>query len=151
MAEKEKKTEAKPRRLYRSEKDKIIAGVAGGIGEYFEIDPNIIRIIFVLLTIFGGWGLVLYIILWIALPTESNVDVVSGEVIRENIGEMKGRVRQYSIEVSKEDSRFWWGMLLLILGILFLFGNFGLFYFFDIFKLWPLVLIIIGLLILSKK
>lgn len=47
--------------LHRSATNYVIAGVAGGLGEYFNIDPLVIRILFILLTIFGGSGILLYI------------------------------------------------------------------------------------------
>lgn len=57
------------KRLYRSAKDRKIAGVCGGLAEYFNIDPVIIRVIAVLLLLPGGLpGLVPYIILWIIVP-----------------------------------------------------------------------------------
>ena len=56
------------RRLYRSRKNKIIAGVAGGLGEYFDIDPVFVRVIFVVATLAGASGLLAYIILWIVVP-----------------------------------------------------------------------------------
>lgn len=57
------------KRLYRSNTDKMIAGVCGGLGQYFDIDPVIPRIIFVILLLPGGLpGLVPYIILWIIVP-----------------------------------------------------------------------------------
>jgi phage shock protein C len=58
------------KRLYRSTTDRWIAGVCGGIGEYFGIDPNIIRLIWVIVTIITGfiWGILVYILLWIILP-----------------------------------------------------------------------------------
>lgn len=52
---------------------KVIGGVAGGLAEFFGIDPTIIRIIFILLTIMGGGGLLIYIILWIVVPEKYNV------------------------------------------------------------------------------
>lgn len=55
-------------RLYRSTTQKVFGGVAGGIAEYFNIDPVIIRVIFVLALIFGGGGLIIYLVLWIAVP-----------------------------------------------------------------------------------
>ena len=55
------------KRLYRSEKDKIIGGVCGGIAEYFDIDPVIVRLIW-LLFIFCGIGIIAYIIAWIIIP-----------------------------------------------------------------------------------
>lgn len=58
-----------PKRLYRSRKDRKIAGVCGGIAEYFGVDPTIIRVIAVLLLLPGGApGLLPYIILWIIVP-----------------------------------------------------------------------------------
>jgi phage shock protein C len=57
------------RRLYRSSTSKMIAGVAGGLAEYFDIDPVIIRLVFILLAVAaGGSGIPIYIVLWIALP-----------------------------------------------------------------------------------
>ena len=61
------------KKLYRSRKDTKIAGVCGGIAEYFNIDSNIIRLLAVL-TIFGGGGIIAYIIAWIILPLESVED-----------------------------------------------------------------------------
>jgi len=64
---------SKPRQLYRSEKNKLLAGVCGGLAEYFNQDPTIVRVIFVLLTLFGGPGIILYLVLWLILPMESAV------------------------------------------------------------------------------
>jgi phage shock protein C len=58
-----------PKRLYRSRKDRKISGVCGGIGEYFNIDPTVVRLIAVLLLLPGGLpGLIPYIILWVVVP-----------------------------------------------------------------------------------
>jgi phage shock protein PspC (stress-responsive transcriptional regulator) len=54
--------------LTRSESDKRIAGVCGGLAEYFDVDPTLIRILFVASIFFGGLGILLYIVLWIVLP-----------------------------------------------------------------------------------
>ncbi|MEO6514018.1 MAG: PspC domain-containing protein [Candidatus Saccharimonadales bacterium] len=57
------------KRLYRSRVDKKIAGVCGGLAEYFEVDPLIIRIIAVALLLPGGLpGLLPYVILWVLVP-----------------------------------------------------------------------------------
>jgi phage shock protein C len=55
-------------RLVRSRRDAVIAGVCGGLGEYFQIDPVIVRLIFVLVTLTSGIGFLLYPILWIIMP-----------------------------------------------------------------------------------
>jgi len=57
-----------PKRLYRSVSDRKIAGVAGGLGEYFLIDPLLIRLIFVVLLLAGGGGFLIYLVLWIVTP-----------------------------------------------------------------------------------
>jgi len=54
--------------LHRSRNGKILAGVSAGLGEYFNIDPIIFRVLFILLTLADGVGIVAYIILWIVLP-----------------------------------------------------------------------------------
>ena len=59
---------AAPRRLVRSRTDKKIAGVCSGLADYFELDPTVIRLVWVLLFLLGGTGLLAYIILWIVLP-----------------------------------------------------------------------------------
>jgi phage shock protein C len=57
------------KRLYRSKTDRKIGGVCGGLAEYFNIDPTIVRIIFVILLLPGGLpGFIPYIILWIVVP-----------------------------------------------------------------------------------
>ena len=60
------------KRLVRTQDDKMFLGVAGGIADYFGIDPAIVRIAFVLLTFFHGWGLILYFILAIIMPVEES-------------------------------------------------------------------------------
>jgi len=56
------------KRLHRSNKNKILAGVCGGLGEYFNIDPVIIRLIWILLVFAAGTGILAYIIAWIIIP-----------------------------------------------------------------------------------
>ena len=59
----------KSKKLYRSKKNRIIAGICGGLGEHFNIDPTIIRLILVFLVVFGmGAGILFYIIAWIIVP-----------------------------------------------------------------------------------
>ena len=60
----------KGKRLYRSKKNKIIAGVCAGIGEYFEVDPVLIRLLWIVFTLMGGAGILAYVIAWIIIPEE---------------------------------------------------------------------------------
>jgi phage shock protein C len=57
-----------PKRLTRSTTNKKIAGVCGGLAEYFDLDPTLVRIVWLLLVLFAGTGILAYLILWIALP-----------------------------------------------------------------------------------
>lgn len=59
-----------PKRLFRSTKNRMIAGVCGGIGEYLNIDPTIIRLLFVILGCSGGTGVVAYLIAAIVIPSD---------------------------------------------------------------------------------
>lgn len=56
-------------RLFRSKSEKVIAGVCGGLAEYFGIDPIIMRLLFLILLL-AGFGLIIYIIAWIFIPTK---------------------------------------------------------------------------------
>jgi len=60
------------KRLYRSNRDVMLGGVAGGLAEYFNLDPTLVRLIFVLLALAGGPGIILYLILWIIMPRNPN-------------------------------------------------------------------------------
>ena len=92
------------KRLYRSEENKIIGGVCGGLGEYFDIDPSIVRIIFVAIVLAGGSGLLIYLILWIILPTKSNLQKDEQESIKENTDEIKDAVEKTAKRIKKEFS-----------------------------------------------
>jgi phage shock protein C len=56
------------RRLYRSRTEKMLGGVCAGLGELLDIDPTIVRLVFVLLTIWGGAGAIIYLVLWLIAP-----------------------------------------------------------------------------------
>ena len=67
------------KKLSRSQNDVMIAGVAAGVANYLNIDPVIVRLVFVLLALTGGHGLLLYLILWCVMPQESlteKIDIV---------------------------------------------------------------------------
>ena len=61
---------AETRKLYRSRSSRQVAGVCGGLAQYFNLDPTLIRILFVVLAVLGGSGLVLYVAMWIIVPSE---------------------------------------------------------------------------------
>lgn len=57
-----------PKKLYRSRQERMIGGVAGGLGEYLNVDPTLMRLAFVILTFFGGSGIPIYLIMWLVIP-----------------------------------------------------------------------------------
>lgn len=63
----------KPKKLYRSQSDRMIAGVCGGIATYLGVDSSIVRLLWVFITLVGGSGILVYIILWIVVPDESRL------------------------------------------------------------------------------
>jgi phage shock protein C len=58
------------KRLYRSQKERMIGGVCGGLGEFFEVDPIIFRLIFVLMLLGAGSGVLVYIVMMLIIPEE---------------------------------------------------------------------------------
>jgi phage shock protein C len=152
----------KTKRMYRSENNKILAGICGGLGEYFEIDPTLVRLLFILAAIFGGSGILIYILLWIILPKESTMlETGSEEVVRENVDEIKQRAKKLSKEIKEEfekedettrvekkkrDSN-WLAYLLIATGAIVLMSKFGLI---RLDMVWPIILIGLGLLILFR-
>ena len=120
--------------LRRSRDDRVIAGVCGGLGRYFGIDPVILRLVFVVLLLAGGSGILLYGVGWIAIPEERPGDEL-GEAARE--GERHGG----GAEVI--------GIALVVLGAFFLLRE-AFPDAFDSDYVWPVLLIVIGLVVLAR-
>ena len=74
-------------RLTRSETDRMLVGVCGGLGEYFGIDSTIVRIAFVVLGLFGASGIVLYLVLWLIVPRASRVEASPRETVSDSVSE----------------------------------------------------------------
>lgn len=140
-------------RLYRSERNKMIGGVCGGLAEYLQTDISLIRIIAVL-TLFAGPGFFAYLIMWAVIPV--------------NPAQQAGYAGRYSTpgeeRIHTEEPRAWEeepaerqtpeekarkskiaGLILIILGVVFLLDRwFPVWFDFD--KLWPLFLIAFGII-----
>jgi phage shock protein C len=58
------------RKLYRSRTDRKLGGVCGGLAEYFNLDPTLLRVLFVVLAVLGGSGLIIYLAMWILVPNQ---------------------------------------------------------------------------------
>jgi phage shock protein PspC (stress-responsive transcriptional regulator) len=84
-------------RLYRSTSERMLGGVAAGLGNYFKIDANIVRLVFLLLALFTGGGFALvYVLLWLILPTPTSTATDVGSVIHENLNEIGSQFRGLS-------------------------------------------------------
>ena len=70
---KQKQSEMNNKKLYRSMADKKLCGVCGGLGEYFDVDPTLIRLLWVIFTFMGGAGLLAYIICAIIVPQQNQL------------------------------------------------------------------------------
>lgn len=149
-----------PKRLTRSSTDKVIFGVCGGIGEYLNIDSTLIRLLFIILAISGGSGILVYIVLGIILPDEMNANKSTKEVIEENSRNFEKTVEDAASRVEavakQRNTQTWIGFGVIILGVLLLSNNFGYLAFADVMRvvfktLWPLAIIAAGLLILTRS
>jgi len=58
-------------KLYRSKSNRKLAGVCGGLGEYLGADPTIMRVLFIVLAVFGGAGLIIYLAMWLIVPQQT--------------------------------------------------------------------------------
>jgi len=150
------------KKLYRSTTDKMLGGIAGGLAEYFEIDSTLIRVLFILTVFLGGGGIIAYIILWVIVPerafvvTPGPAPTDSGDPIdaQQKPGSESGSSNNYftayqkAFDEQKKNRAMWGGIILILLGGLFLLDNF--IPRFDFGDFWPLILIGVGAGILIK-
>ena len=141
------------KKLYRNTSDQAIAGVAAGLARYFEIDVTWIRIFFILATIFGASGLLIYIILWIAIPEQPfglwNMPGQTDYKVKDTAANSFETDYKAAKSKRKRESGFISGVILIALGSFFLLDQFELVPDWVSFgKLWPLALIIPGLVML---
>jgi len=146
------------KKLHRSKTDQIIAGVCGGIAETYDIDPTLVRIIFVVLTLWGGLGIILYIIGMVLMPYPGEEGKITTDEVSKNIesaaSDIKNNLKGMKERSSNMKTRRGIGgneivgLIIIILGAIFLLHNFFPSINTNIF--WPIVLILIGVLIISS-
>ncbi len=120
------------KKLYRSRSKKVIAGIAGGLGDYIGVDPVIIRIILILITIINGIGILVYIIMWIVIQEEpSNISAKMNPGV--DTGESKSDESTNSNSINPQNiitpepstkGRVVFGAILIGIGLIFLFDKF---------------------------
>ncbi|MBW6489987.1 MAG: PspC domain-containing protein [Lentimicrobium sp.] len=156
-------------RLYRTVQGRVIGGVAGGLAEYFGIDPTIVRLIFVLLVIFGGSGVLIYLILWIILPEKNSYNTYNSFTTKppspnsegSGVGDAydgfeqgkpfypENEINPNIAEVQqrkKMEGSLIGGVILIVLGSMFLIEKF--IPRIDFGDLWPVLLIAVGLILI---
>lgn len=140
------------KKLYRSQKQKIVAGVCGGIAEYFGIDPVLIRLIWIVLIVFGGTGVLAYIIAWIVIPRESGAFESPNPPVESPVKQPDEKP-----ETGSQSARIFWGTVLILIGLLIVANQFW--WPFDFFKMLiknifrffiPAVLIALGIFIILQ-
>ena len=148
-------------RLYRSRDDRLLAGVAGGLAEYWDADPSLIRIVWALLTIFtGGIALLVYIVMAIVVPEDPGVPIFQAGINvtipptadwrsqrsahRAAAREARRAARAARAEGPRTGTLII-GAMLVLLGAWFLLDEFVPFFNADLF--WPLALVGFGMLI----
>lgn len=142
------KTNTHVKKLYRSTKNRMMFGVAGGIGEYFNIDPIIPRIIFLALLLGGGSGLLIYLVLAVLVPKEGSVSVESSAPDVQN--QARELVSEFKEQGGLAGGKTVFGLAIILIGIVLLVGgllprHFGG----DIF--WSLIIIAVGVFIFTES
>lgn len=81
------------KRIYRSKDESVIAGICGGIAEYFDVDPVLVRLIWLALIFFGTMGIPLYIIAWIVVPLKKEASPGTAEDTKQSLPSYKPLLR----------------------------------------------------------
>lgn len=134
------------RRLYRSRRNAVIGGVCGGLGEYFDVDPVLVRIIW-LIALFSGVGLIVYFLCWLLIPQRP-----LGDNIQEKSQYQDGYYNEdyYRNETGRQEkTKVLLGTGLIILGSFFLMQRFMPWFDFDL--IWPVLLIFCGFYLIYRE
>ena len=137
------------RKLRRNPMNRVIGGVCSGLADFFGVDVALMRIAFVIAFLFASFGFWLYIILWIVLP-ESQQTTDNGQ---QSFGQSQSPQSE-SVSGSKSESKvksIFAGAFIILIGLLFLVNNFIPINW--VWKLWPLILVAIGvvMIVTSRK
>lgn len=149
------------KKLYRSKSDRIIAGICGGLAEYFEIDPVLVRIIFAILLFAVDGFFIVYIIGWFIIPNESDLKSKKNTSTREHVERTSEEIQSQAQNLlqsakglfsdnTKAKSNMTIGIILIALGFFFFLNEFVP-QLLDFGKLWPIFVIAAGLYIILKQ
>jgi phage shock protein C len=134
------------KKLYRDIEHSSIGGVASGLADFFDMDVTVFRVLFIVTAIFGG-GVILYVILWVVVPPKPFVIDAQAEVVEEHpltdslepLKESKGK--------DNKSRGITGGLILIVIGVIFLINIFTDFRFRD---LWPVLVITLGVIIVAS-
>jgi phage shock protein C len=151
--------EKQVKKLYRSKSDRIISGICGGMGEYFDMDPVIFRILFVLLAL-SGVGILLYIILIFVIPLEGKEEALNKDNLKEHIKDTAEDIKKDAQDlaqkikmdenwVSGRRNRF--AIIVILIGALALVHQIIPIPWLGFNIIWPVVIILIGVMIISRN
>jgi phage shock protein PspC (stress-responsive transcriptional regulator) len=146
--------------LYRSRADKILFGVCGGLAKYFDLDASLFRVLFVLLTLANGLGIIVYLAMAILVPLEpgETVAVNRGDKIKDLAAEVGAKTKSLAAEMKFDQSKKIYsrnaiGTVIIIIGVILLLKqvapfminwiNWGV--------IWPVLIILLGLYLVFMK
>lgn len=136
------------KQLFRSRNTKIIGGVAGGVADYFDIDPVLVRAIFIIAIFGAGVSILVYIVLWIIVPVEP-IGATENSFVNTDASQPDFTTVPDVPEVKRQRRHIFWGWVLIVIGLLWIVDNF--IPDFELYKFWPVVLIAVGVLLLFRK
>lgn len=139
-------------KLMRSETDRMVAGVCGGLAVYLGVDAVFVRLAFLLLAFAGGIGLPLYLVLAIVLPSESSLQADGTTVGEKQMDEFGNITRDPAGAPQRQhpNGPIIAAVLLILLGVYFLLQNIG-FSFLSNGLIWPLLLITAGIYLIARR
>lgn len=138
-------------RLYRSISNRMIGGVAGGLGAYVNIDPIFVRLLFVLLLFGSNFGFILYLLLWVLIPEEGKAYGFKDDSFSDRVKTMGNDVQKAVTQPHPQSGLILGAGLIIIGGILFLDRlNLSWLRWMDFDILWPLILIVGGIVLLFR-
>ncbi len=163
-----------PNRLRKSSRDRVLFGVAGGLAEHFDVDSTLVRLVFILTIFAGGLGVITYLALALLMPQPESTSSRPQEIVGENIRNIRQETEDAARRVgeavhhttpegvvgepqppaaaSTRDRRHTFlAAALIIIGVIFLLANLGLFRWIEWRILWPVALILVGVAIIMGR
>lgn len=148
-----------PERVYRSVRQKMIGGVCGGLADYFRVDVTLVRLIALVALFAGGVGFLAYLAAWVIIPINPAEQMgyigykrEVGDVVKEAVSDVEEGTMEFRKPENHENHENRTqvaGGILVVLGVVFFLERWFP-YWFDMSKMWPIVLIFIGLFVIVR-